>query len=62
MEHSRVGLWKTDFGVAVVPNNQIVILSTNQNEAHIEDFPRSDLYSMGQLAPHGRHDLRHSGV
>lgn len=51
-----------DSGVAVIPNHQIVILSPNQSEAYIEDFPRSDIYPVGQLAPHGRHYLCHSGI
>ena len=62
MKHSQLGWWKADSGVAVVPNNQIVILPPNQSEAHIEDFSRSNLYPVGKLAPHGRHDLRHGGV
>lgn len=51
-----------DSGVAVVPNNQAVILPTNQSETHIQGLPWSDLYSVGQLASHDRHHLRHSSV
>lgn len=51
-----------DSGVVTIPDNQIVILSTNQSEAYVEDFSRSDIYPVGQLAPHGRHDLCHSGI
>lgn len=62
MQDSQMSHRNADSYLAVVPNNQIVILSTNQSETHIEDFPWSDLHSMGQLASHGRHDLRYCGV
>lgn len=49
-------------GVVVVPDNQTVILPANQSETHVESLPRSDIYSMGQLASHGRYYMRHSGI
>ena len=62
MQKSHIGHQNANFGVAVVPNNQAVILPTNQGETHIEGLSWSDLYSVGQLASHGWDDLRHSGV
>lgn len=62
MQHSQISYPNAEAVVAAVPDNQAVLLPPNQSEAHIEDFPWSDLYSVGQLASNGWHDMRHSSV
>lgn len=52
----------TDFRVAVVPNRQAVILPTDKIETYIQGLSWSNLHSVGQLASHGWHHLRHSGL
>ena len=44
--------------IAPFANHQAVILSSDQGEAHIEDFPWPDLYPVGELAAHGWHYMR----
>lgn len=62
MHYPRIAHCKADSRVAVIPNHQVVVLSTDQSKTHIEDLSWSNLYSVGQLDFNGRYHLRHSGL
>lgn len=46
-----------DSDAVAFANHQIIVLSSNQSETHFEDLLWANLHSLGELAPHGWHDM-----